>query len=200
MTSLPDPLTVREQQHGVHSLFVKRWSPRAMSGEKVSADELRTLFEAARWAPSTYNEQEWRFLWAEKGTPHWDTFFGVLVEANQEWCEKGSHLVAVIARETFVRNGNENPVAVLDTGAAMQNFLLQAAELGVVAHPMAGFDWENGPKTLNIPDGFRLSAMIVVGKPGDPTELPTELAEREEPTDRKELSKIVQEGLFNFDE
>ncbi|MCB0329525.1 MAG: nitroreductase family protein [Bdellovibrionales bacterium] len=200
MSMLPNPLEVRSRDHDILDLFLQRWSPRALSGEAVNEEDLLRLFEAARWAPSTYNEQEWRFLYAKKGTPHWDTFFGVLLEANQVWCKDAAYLIAVVARETFVRNGNPNPVAILDTGAAMQNLLLQAAHLNLVAHPMAGFDWEGGPKTFNIPDGFRLTAMIAVGKPGNPETLPAELAEREQPTERKPLEKIAREGTFSFEE
>lgn len=200
MNQLPDALSVREREHEAFDIFVRRWSPRAMSGEAVTQAELMTVFEAARWAPSTYNEQEWRFLYAEKGTPAWATFFDLLVEPNQVWCQNGSHLIAVVARNTFVRNGKENPVATLDTGAAMQNLLLQASELGIVAHPMAGFDWDGAKEALKIPDGFSICAMIVLGRPGTTDVLPAEIAENEKPTQRKPLSQIAQEGTFSFKE
>ena len=85
MAALPDPLAVRQADHEVDPLFVKRWSPRAMSGEAVEQSLLNRLLEAARWAPSTYNEQEWRFLYAHRETPHFQTFFELLLEGNQAW-------------------------------------------------------------------------------------------------------------------
>ena len=83
------------------------------------------LFEAARWAPSTYNEQEWRFLYAANGRRHWPTFFGLLMEANQLWCKNASVLVVVLSHKVFTRNGNPNPVHTFDAGLASQNLLLQ---------------------------------------------------------------------------
>jgi nitroreductase len=200
MSKLPNPLESRKSEYPVLPLFLKRWSPRAMSGKSVSEKDLMTLFEAARWAPSTYNEQEWRFLYAAREDKEWANFFGLLLEANQVWCKDASHLIAVISRLTFVRNGNSNPVAVIDTGAAMQNILLQAAELNIVAHPMAGFNWGEAASILRIPEGFAIQAMIAIGQPGDPISLPPELAEREVPTDRKPLADIAMQGLFGFKE
>jgi nitroreductase len=190
---------MRTSEYPVHELILRRWSPRAMSGEKVSKENLMSLFEAARWAPSSYNEQEWRFLWAEKGTPHWDSFFSLLVEANQVWCAQGSHLIVLLYKETFTQTGEKNGVAQLDAGAAMQNLLLQATELGLVAHPMGGFDWTRAVELLEVPSGFSIGAMIVVGHPAAPTILPTELQNMESPSGRKELCEFVSEGLFSFE-
>lgn len=198
MTELPNPLEVRKADNPINDIFLKRWSPRAMSGEEVTDAELRSMFEAARWAPSSYNEQEWRFLYAGKSSAHWNSFFDLLLEANQDWCKNASHLVAIVARLTFTLDDSPNGVATLDCGAAMQNLLLQAAELGVVAHPMAGFHWDKASEVLQIPDGYAIQAMIALGKPGDPATLSPELAELEKPTGRKPLNEIVREGLFSF--
>src|SRR3569832_587829 len=109
MSQLPKAEDFRKPEYPIESLFYRRWSPRAMSGEPLSEKELFTLFEAARWAPSTYNEHEWRFLYALRETPQWKSFFDLLMTANQEWCDRAAVLTVVLARKTFTRNGNPNP-------------------------------------------------------------------------------------------
>src|SRR5215207_4883264 len=118
MSQLPNAEDYRKPDSPIERLFVRRWSPRAMSGAPLSEQQLHTLFEAARWAPSTYNEQEWRFLYARRDTPHWETFLGLLMEANQVWCHKAAVLVVVLARKVFTHNGKPNPVHLFDCGSA----------------------------------------------------------------------------------
>src|SRR5713226_3405008 len=134
MTHIPKADQVRKADHPVEPIFLRRWSPRAMSGEPISCTEMLTLFEAARWAPSTYNEQEWRFLYARRDTPHWQTFFDLLMEANQAWCRQGAVLGVVLARKIFTHNGKPNPVYLFDSGGAWENLALQAAAMGLVCH------------------------------------------------------------------
>src|SRR5437868_1543418 len=99
---MPNPVyQSRKADYPIEELLLRRWSPRALSGEPLSEQELCTLFEAARWAPSTYNEQEWRFLYARRDTPQWQQFFELLMEANQAWCKRAAVLVVVLARKTF---------------------------------------------------------------------------------------------------
>lgn len=198
MPNLPDATKTRKADYPIHPIFVKRWSPRAMSGEALSEQELMTLFEAARWAPSTYNEQEWRFLYARNGGPSWKTIFGLLMEANQVWCGKASVLVVVLSKKTFTMNGKPNPVHTFDSGSAFENLALQGAEMGLVVHGMAGFDREKTRAQLKVPDDFAVEAMIAIGKPGDPASLPPELREREIPTGRKPVAEIAREGEFRF--
>jgi nitroreductase len=178
MYELPDATKTRKPDYPIHPLFLKRWSPRAMSRELISEQELMTLFEAARWAPSTYNEQEWRFLYAWNGDPHWETFFGLLMQANQVWCAKAAVLVVVLSKKTFTLNGKPNPVHTFDSGASFENLALQGAEMGLVVHGMAGFDRDKTRNDLKVPDDFSVEAMIAIGKPGDPAALPPELRER----------------------
>ncbi len=170
-----------------------------MSGEKLTDAELNTLFEAARWAPSTYNEQEWRFLTARRDGAHWETFFHLLMEANQVWCNNAAVLVVVLSHKVFSRNGKPNPVHTLDAGMACQNLFLQAAHMGLVAHGMAGFDRGKARAQLKVPDDYEVEAMIALGRPGDPGALPKELQEREIPSGRKPISEIAREGVFAFD-
>src|SRR3954447_17734671 len=129
MSNLPDPLEHRRADHAIESLFVRRWSPRAMSGEPLTQEEILRLFEAARWAPSTYNEQEWRFLYGRRDTPQWPLFFDLLMEANQAWCARAAVLGVVLARKTFSRNGRANPVHLFDTGSSCENLALQATAM-----------------------------------------------------------------------
>lgn len=187
-----------QAQHRVDELFLDRWSPRAMSGEALTEEELMTLFEAARWAPSSYNNQPWRILYARRETRQWPAFFGLLVEGNQAWAKDAGALLLFVSKETFDFNGKPYPTHSFDTGAAWENLALQATMLGLVTHGMQGFDYERARTELNIPEGFRVEAMIAVGRPGDPAGLPERLREREAPSGRKPLNEITCEGAFNF--
>ena len=189
---------VRKATHPVADLFIDRWSPRAMSGEEIEEADLLTLFEAARWAPSSYNNQPWRILYARRGTEHWQTFFGLLVEGNKAWAQHAAALVLFVSKETFDFNGQPYPTHSFDTGAAWENLALQATLKGLVAHGMQGFDYERARAELRIPEGFRVEAMVAVGRPGNPAQLPGRLREREAPSGRKALSEITCEGAFNF--
>ena len=188
----------RKADHPVDELFLDRWSPRAMSHEGVSEEDLLTLLEAARWAPSSYNNQPWRILYARRDTDHWPTFFGLLVEGNQAWAADAAALLLFVSKETFDFNGKPYPTHSFDTGAAWENLALQATLKGMVAHGMQGFDYERARSELNIPEGFRVEAMAAVGRPGDPQRLPERLRAREAPSDRKPLGQTTCEGPFNF--
>jgi nitroreductase len=196
MSTLPDPLEHRTSDHPIEPLFLARWSPRAMSGEPISDAELRTLLEAARWAPSTYNEQEWRFLYARRDTPHWPTFFDLLMEANQAWCGRAAVLMVVLSHRVFARNGQPNPVHTFDAGAAFENLALQGVSLRLVVHGMAGFDRDKVRAALRVPEDYDVEAMVAIGRPGDPDELPPEVRAREVPSGRKRIEEISWEGPF----
>jgi nitroreductase len=191
-------LDYRKADHPVEKLFVKRWSPRAMSREPFSDSEMLTLFEAGRWAPSTYNEQEWRFLYARRDTPQWSTFFNLLVEGNQAWCKDAAMLVVILAKKTFTQNGKPNPVHLFDVGAAFENIALQGTVMDLVVHGMQGFDFDKARTELKVPDDFAVAAMFAAGKPGPVEVLPEKLREREKPTGRKPVSEIICEGAFGF--
>lgn len=196
MATLPDALWTRKADYPIESIFLRRWSPRAMSGAGVSEGELMSLFEAARWAPSTYNEQEWRFLYARRETPPWATFFGLLMQANQVWCGNAGALVVVLSKRTFTRNGKPNPVHTFDAGAAFENMCLQGAAMGLVVHGMAGFDRDRARVELGVPDDYAVEAMVAIGRPGDPDVLGAGLREREVPTGRRPVSETAFEGRF----
>ncbi len=198
MSALPKVEDHRSPDHPIEPLIWQRWSPRAMSGEPVAEADLLACFEAARWAPSTYNEQEWRFLFARRGEDQWPHFFDLLAGANQAWAKNAGVLVVVLAAKTFARNGKPNPVHLYDVGAAWQNAALQATALGLVAHGMSGFDYERAAKDLGVPDDFAVAAMFALGHPGDPNELPEDYQEIEKPSGRRPVSESICEGQWAF--
>jgi nitroreductase len=188
----------RKADHPVDKLFLDRWSPRAMSGEPLTEEELMTLLEAARWAPSSYNNQPWRILYARRDTEHWPLFLDLLVEGNRAWVKDAAVLLLFVAKETFDFNGQTYPTYSFDTGAAWENLALQATLNGLVTHGMQGFDYERARTELKIPEGFRVEAMAAVGRAGDPATLPEAAREREEPSGRKPLAETTCEGIFSF--
>jgi nitroreductase len=198
MTGMIKGSDVRRADYPIDKLFVDRWSPRAMSGDSISEKDLMVLFEAARWAPSSYNNQSWRMLYARRDTPHWPLFFDLLVDFNKGWVKNAAALVLFISKTTFDHNGEPSPTHSFDTGAAWENFALQGALKGYVVHGMQGFDYERAKSALKIPDGFHVEAMAAVGKPADASVLPENLREREKPSDRRRLDKTVCEGPFSL--
>lgn len=186
----------RKLEYNCDDIFPNRWSPRAMSGETVPDEELMKLFEAARWAPSTYNTQPWRFLYAKRDTDNWGMYFSLLVEKNQIWCKNAGALVVVVSKT--MSDYNDKPVAThaLNTGAAWQSLALQGSLSGFVVHGMAGFDYERAKQELDVPDDYSVQMMIAIGKSGKKEDLPEDLQKMETPSDRYPLNKIVIEGKF----
>ncbi len=189
---------IRKADHRIAPLLLDRWSPRAMSGESVDASELLRLFEAARWAPSSFNAQQWRALYARRDTEHWPLFLGLLVEANHGWAQHAAALVLFISRKTFEHNGDPSITHSYDCGAAWQNFALQGFSQGLVVHGMQGFDYERARTELAIPDEFQVEAMAAVGRPGNPETLPEKLRAKEKPNDRRKATESICEGPFRF--
>lgn len=189
----------RQAGHPIDDLFLRRWSPRALSGEEISETELLSLFEAARWAPSSYNGQPWRFLYARRGTPAWQKFFDLMVEFNQGWAVKAAALVVVVSRETFEHNGKPARTHSFDAGAAWMSLALQATLKGLVAHGMQGFDYDRAKEVLGVPDSYQVEAMVAVGRPGERDDLPEKMRETEQPNSRKSVSEIAFEGGFPQD-
>lgn len=188
---------IRQADHPIESIFVDRWSPRAMSGDEISNEELLTLFEAARWAPSSMNNQPWRMLYATRTSSHWPLFFDLLVDSNKVWCARAAALLLVISKTTF---GNGKPCRThsYDSGAAWMSLALQGSLMGLVVHGMQGFDYERARTVLNIPDEYQVEAMAAIGRPGRIEELPEQLQARETPNERRPLSQSVCEGPFSL--
>jgi nitroreductase len=187
----------RQAAHAIDAIFIDRWSPRAMSGAAIPQAELMLLFEAARWAPSSRNYQPWRMLYALRDTAHWPVFLGLLSEGNRHWAQHGAVLVLFISKKTF-DDGRPSVTHAFDTGAAWENFALQASERNLVVHGMQGFDYDRARSALKIPPDFEVNAMAVVGNMGDAQQLPENLQARERPNDRRPVSQSVREGIFGF--
>ncbi len=188
--------SVRKSAHPIDRQFLDRWSPRAMSGEPLSREELLSLFEAARWAPSSGNQQPWRMLFARRDTPEWATFFGLLAGGNQAWCERAAALVVFVSRTLNSYTGRTSVTHSYDTGAAWGYFALQGYLNGYVVHGMEGFDYERARRALGIPEEFRVEAMAAVGRAAPSDVLSVQLQTRETPSDRRVLEQTVCEGAW----
>ncbi len=171
----------------------ERWSPTIFSDRPITSEELRTLFEAARWAPSSMNEQPWRFLHATRETPEaFDRLVSCLVEENARWARHAPLLVLIVARTRFTGNEKENRHAWHDAGMAAENLLIQASSMGMQGHSMAGFSRSMAIELFGIPEGFETIVMIALGFPGDAEEAPEGVAVRQkEARARRPLEEIV---------
>ena len=187
---------VRQAAHPIDTLFLDRWSPRAMTGEPIDEAELLVLFEAAHWAPSSGNSQPWRFLYARRDTEHWPLFFDLLAEGNRTWCHKASALIVFISRTTHDQSGRALVTHSYDTGAAWMSFAYQGWLRGLVVHGMAGFDYARARTVLHVPDDMTVEAMAAVGKPGAKEDLPPQHLQREFPSQRKPLAELVFDGPY----
>ena len=180
----------RDPAHDVGSLFVNRWSPRAMTGEDVEKTELLSLFEAARWAPSSYNNQHWRFVYATRTDDEWDDFVNLLTEGNREWATDAAALVVILSKTTFDHNGEHAPTHSFDTGAAFENLALEGARRGLAVRGMQGFDYESARELFDLTEDYEVEAMTAVGVHDESSE------DEEHPNQRKDLEEIVFEGDF----
>ncbi|MBV9079932.1 MAG: nitroreductase family protein [Elusimicrobia bacterium] len=185
----------RVADHPIDEIFLERWSPRAMSGETISREELMSLFEAARWAPSSYNSQPWRFGYALRGTPHWQGLLDLLVDNNKAWAKNAGALIVIASDPINVQLKNRRmPTHTFDTGAAWMSIALEGHLRGLVVHGMEGFSYENAKKVLNLPEQWEVHAMAAVGRPGRKEDLPPALQEREFPNGRNPISSFIFEG------
>ncbi|MGD8240274.1 MAG: nitroreductase family protein [Armatimonadota bacterium] len=189
-------LDVRRPDHAIEDLILQRWSPRAMSGDSLPPAQLMRLFEAARWAPSSGNQQPWRFVYATRDSAGWSDFLGLLDDGNREWAHRAAALIIVVSRTTSEPGGRELGTHAFDTGAAWENLALQGVAQGLVIHGMAGFDYGRAREVAGVPDGFDVQAMVAVGLPGDPDDLSERRRNRERPSSRRPLHEIVFEERF----
>ncbi len=190
--------TNRKTAYPIEPLILNRWSPRAFSDEPISDTELMALFDAARWAQNSFNNQPWRFAYARNGSDNWNKFLDLLVPANKSWAQKAQMLILVISKKTFDYDGSPSRTHTFDTGAACQNLSLQAESMDIMTHGMEGFDYDKAREVFKIPDDYEVEAMFAVGRLGNKEELPEKLRERENPPDRKPLKDVVFEGEFKF--
>jgi nitroreductase len=184
----------------IHPQFTGRWSPRAFSDTPISVQELTRFFEAARWAPSAYNAQPWRFVYALRGDGYWERLLDLLIEFNRGWAQHAAALVILISKASFTPPGKDKPVSTgshsFDSGAAWAQFALQASLDGWHAHAMGGFDKLKAREVLAVPPGYDLEVSIAVGKLGDKRRLPEYLQVQETPSARQPVSDLVAHGVF----
>ncbi len=185
-------------EHPVHEIVRERWSPRAFDSRSVSDSDLASLFEAARWAPSSMNEQPWRFVVATRRDPEaFQAIFGTLAEGNQKWAGQASVLMVVAASRAFARNGKLNRHSLYDTGAAVAWLSAEATARGLVLHQMGGFDRDRAAAVLGIPADYDPVVVVALGYPAPDESLPLEQAERERaPRVRKPQAETVFRGRW----
>jgi nitroreductase len=190
----------RTADHEIEPLILRRWSPRAFTGEPIPAEDLARIFEAARWAPSSNNAQPWRFLYARRDTPHWPVFFGLLGTSNQLWAQRASVLMIAVSKATMRPAGRDQEVRShthsFDCGAAWANMALQATAMGWHAHGMIGFDVPRAAIELNVPENYRVEAAIAIGRHGDKSMLPEVMQARDVPNGRAPIETFAIEGGF----
>jgi nitroreductase len=182
----------------VHELVAARWSPYAFQDRPVPEADLLSVFEAARWAASSFNEQPWTYLVATKETPHqFQQMLSCLIEFNQVWAKAAPVLALGIVRLRFARNGQANRAAVHDLGLAAGNLLVEATARGLCVHQMLGILPDKAREIFAIPDGYEAWTGIAIGYRGDPLNLPDTLQERERlPRQRKPLRQFVFSGKW----
>lgn len=171
----------------------ERWSPRSFTGRQVSPADLRAIFEAARWAPSSSNEQPWRYILGRNGSATHQKIAATLVGFNRDWALKAPLLILGTARTVGGKRNAPNAYAMYDLGQATALLVVEAVALGLAAHQMGGFDHDAVRTALEIPEKFAVGSVIAVGYQGEPADLPNEtlIARETEPRSRKPLSEIV---------
>ena len=194
------PANPRKLDHPASKIFIERHSPRSFTGETIPDETLATFFEAARWAPSSYNSQPWRFLYAKRENPDFRTFLHLLTEGNQAWCKDASALLFVCSKKTMkVPNAEEeipSRTHSFDAGAGWMSFALQASLSGWIAHGMVGFDHDRARSELNVPHDVQVEAAVAVGRLAPPEKLPERYRAGETPNGRRPITETAIAGGF----
>jgi nitroreductase len=186
-------IKIAPEVEGLLPVIRARWSPRSFTEREVSPAQLKAIFEAARWAPSSSNEQPWRYILGAKGSATHDKIAGTLVGFNRDWALRAPLLILGTARTLGGRKNSPNAYAMYDLGQATALLVVEAVALGLAAHQMGGFDHDAVRMALEIPEEYALGSVIALGYQGEPAELPNEalIARETEPRSRKPLSEIV---------
>src|SRR5271165_7030025 len=182
----------------INDLVTARWSPYSFANRSVSIEDLRSLFEAARWAPSSFNEQPWSFIAARKeDTEEFDRLVSCLVEVNQVWAKSASALVLGITRLNFAGNNQPNRAAIHDLGLAAGNLVLEATARGLSVHQMIGIQPDKAREIYEVPEGYEPMVAIAIGYAGERKDLPQELAQRDiARRPRKPLKELIFSGKW----
>jgi nitroreductase len=191
----------RESAHDIDPMFLDRWSPRAFTEATMTEDELLTILEAARWAPSTANYQPWRFIYALRGGPHWDRFVSLLAEGNQVWAKNAAALVLIVSRQVVERDGEKRPHALhaFDAGTSWGHLAIQAHLKGLHAHGMGGIKRDEIKEAFGIGEDYVVQAAVAIGVIAPADTLPEPLRAREVPSQRRPLSELAFNGKFVAD-
>lgn len=184
---------VRQAEYEIDSVYLKRWSPRSFLKKEVPEDVLLSLFEAARWAPSAFNFQPWRFIIARTKEDR-ETFMSFIGEFNQIWCKNVPVFALIISKMTSERGAVRSHA--FDAGAAWGYLSLEATRKGLITHPMTGINFEKARQVLNIPEEYAIQALIAIGYQGEKEVLPENLQERETPSSRRPVKESLFEGRF----
>lgn len=181
-------MTSRQTTLPIEKHFLDRFSPRAFSGKKLSPQDIETMVEAARWAPSASNKQPWHFAYAINGDANWEAFSTIPNEGNRRWCLNAGALLVVLSDKDA--SGKHS----FDAGCAWGYLALQAHAMGLATHAMGGIEVEAARKVLKLTDNWQVECLVAIGERGDKASLPADLAEREAPSPRKALGEILSAG------
>jgi nitroreductase len=191
-------MTTRQANPKVHHLFVDRWSPRSFDESSIPDQDLEVIFQAAGLAPSAFNYQPWKFLYARRGDGNWDRFLSLLIPFNAAWAKDAAVLIFIVS-DKMMGEGDDAKHShshSFDAGAAWAQMALQSTALGYHAHGMTGVDFDQTRAKLGIPESFRLEAAVAIGRRDVPERLPESLRKREAPNGRKPVSEIAFDGDF----
>lgn len=192
-------MSSRSPDYPIDPLFLERWSPRAFDCSEMPEEHLLTMLEAARWAPSAFNLQPWRFVYALRGDSDWERLTGLLIPWNQEWAVNASAILFILSdgiAATQWEGEKPSHSHSFDAGAAWACLALQASIMGYQAHGMTGVDFDRARSDLGITERFRVEAAVVVGRPGRPDLLSEKLKARETPSGRKKVEEFAFRGRF----
>ncbi|KKW93921.1 nitroreductase family protein [Sphingobium chungbukense] len=194
-------VAARAVTRAVDPLFLERWSPRAFDSSSIPQEDLDTIFDAARWAPSAFNYQPWRFLYAHRDGADWNRFLDVLLPFNQSWAQNASVLLFVLSDTLMAAPGSDDfkpsHSHSFDAGAAWALMALQATRLGYHSHGMSGVDFDKARVELAVPDRYRIEAAVAIGRIADKSILPETLQAREMPSGRKDIADFAFAGNFS---
>jgi nitroreductase len=187
----------RRADYNIDPIFINRWSPRAFDPTPIGEDILMSIFEAARWSMSCFNEQPWLFLYATERDDR-ELYRSILSESNKRWTGNAPVIGFIFAKRRFDINNKENHWAEFDCGAAWMALTLQARMMGLYTHGMAGFDREKVYEITGVPgDDYQVIAAFVLGAYGDKQSLPDDKKKTERPNDRKPVNEMIRKGNYN---
>lgn len=183
--------------YNIHPLLKKRWSPRAFTHQEVPKESMQRIFDAARWAPSSFNDQPWRFIVGIKGDKTWDMILEALVEFNQKWASLAPVLAISIGKKTSAKTGKPNAVFQYDVGQAVAHITFQVMQEGLFMHQMGGINKEKAAQLFEVPEDYQVLTAFAIGHKGEPQLLEEDLAESEKSArKRHEPQQLVFSGKF----